>query len=177
MKFGVDVRRQQFNQFYYFNVNGEFNYYGGGPNDVRSGQILPEFSVGSSRYIRTRLGAREAYSQHWILSCLRKTAGRSRPNLTLNYGLRWELNTPLADIVPTRRDFPSRPIVYGLSLRRTEYRLHVARRDWLGCSGRPRCSSGHDSNLLQGVCSAHRHRLESGQFRQDQHSRGLGTFL
>ena len=37
MKFGVDVRRQQFNQFYYFNVNGEFIYFGGGPNDTGVG--------------------------------------------------------------------------------------------------------------------------------------------
>ena len=35
-KFGVDVRRQQFNQFYYYNVNGEFDYYGGGTNDTGS---------------------------------------------------------------------------------------------------------------------------------------------
>jgi len=33
LKFGVDFRRQQFNQFYYYNVNGSFAYYGGGPND------------------------------------------------------------------------------------------------------------------------------------------------
>jgi len=30
LKFGVDFRRQQFNQFYYYNVNGSFAYYGGG---------------------------------------------------------------------------------------------------------------------------------------------------
>src|SRR5580692_1130508 len=34
MKFGVDVRRQRFDQTLYFNVNGEQEFFGGGPNDT-----------------------------------------------------------------------------------------------------------------------------------------------
>src|SRR5579864_6867147 len=33
MKFGTDVRRQRFDQFLFYNVNGTFSYYGGGNND------------------------------------------------------------------------------------------------------------------------------------------------
>jgi|HubBroStandDraft_5_1064220.scaffolds.fasta_scaffold01313_5 hypothetical protein len=97
MKFGVDVRRQQFNQFYYFNVNGEFDYYGGGPNDLGAGDLfgnymlgLPDtYGQGSAQSEAVRNTGFYLYAQDsWKL----------RPNLTLNYGLRWELNTPLADV-------------------------------------------------------------------------------
>src|ERR1700692_4643023 len=47
-KFGVDVRKQQFNQFYYYNVNGTFSYYGGGPNDVGGNQLYFNYLFGLS---------------------------------------------------------------------------------------------------------------------------------
>jgi outer membrane receptor protein involved in Fe transport len=96
MKFGVDARRQQFNQTYYYNINGLFNYYGGGPNDVGASDLyanymlgLPDtFGQGSPQSEKVRNTGLYLYAQDsWKL----------RPNLTLNYGLRWELNTPLAD--------------------------------------------------------------------------------
>ena len=48
LKFGVDIRRQQFNQFYYYNVNGTFDYYGDGPNDPgrRAVSLYPNFLLG-----------------------------------------------------------------------------------------------------------------------------------
>ena len=96
LKFGVDVRRQQFNQFYYYNVNGEFSYYGGGPNDVGASNLyanyllgLPDtFGQGSPQGENIRNTGLYLFAQD---------SWKIRPNLTLNYGLRWELNTPLAD--------------------------------------------------------------------------------
>lgn len=96
LKFGVDVRRQQFNQFYYFNVNGEFDYYGGGPDDVGATSLYPNYL----------LGLPDTYGQGSAQSEAVRNTGfylyaqdswKLKPNLTLNYGLRWELNTPLAD--------------------------------------------------------------------------------
>ena len=97
LKFGVDLRRQQFNQVYYYNINGLFNYYGGGPNDVIAGNLFANYLLG----LPDTYGQGSPQSEN-----IRNTAfylfaqdsWKIRPNLTLNYGLRWELNTPLADI-------------------------------------------------------------------------------
>ena len=97
LKFGVDIRRQQFNQFYYYNVNGEFNYYGGGPNDVGAANLYPNFLLG----LPDTFGEGSPQSENVRntgLYLFAQDSWKIKPNLTLNYGLRWELNTPLADI-------------------------------------------------------------------------------
>jgi hypothetical protein len=96
MKFGVDVRRQQFNQFYYYNVNGEFNYYGGGPNDLEANDLFGNFMLGLADTFGQGSGQNEAV-RNTGLYLYAQDSWKIRPNLTLNYGLRWELNTPLAD--------------------------------------------------------------------------------
>ncbi len=96
MKFGVDVRRQQFNQFYYFNVNGEFSYFGGGPNDTGSGNLFPNFLLGLPDTFGQGSPQNENI-RNTGLYLYAQDSWKIRPNLTLNYGLRWELNTPLAD--------------------------------------------------------------------------------
>ncbi|MGA7294848.1 MAG: carboxypeptidase regulatory-like domain-containing protein [Terriglobales bacterium] len=96
MKFGVDVRRQQFNQFYYYNVNGTFDYYGGGPNDVGASNLYPNYLLGLPDSFGQGSGQVE-YVRNTGLYLYAQDSWKIRPNLTLNYGLRWELNTPLAD--------------------------------------------------------------------------------
>jgi hypothetical protein len=97
MKFGVDVRRMRFDQFLYYNVNGSFNFYGGGPNSVLSTDNYPNYllgladsySQGSAQIEKVRNSSLYLYAQDsWNV----------RPNVTLNYGLRWELDTPMADV-------------------------------------------------------------------------------
>ncbi len=96
-KFGVDVRRQQFNQFYYYNVNGEFDYYGGGTNDTGSANLYPNFLLGLPDTFEqgSAQGENVRNSAFYLFA---QDSWKIKPNLTLNYGLRWELNTPLADI-------------------------------------------------------------------------------
>ena len=96
MKFGVDFRKQQFNQFYYYNVNGEFNYYGGGPNDVGATNLFPNFLLGLPDTFGEGSAQNEAV-RNTGLYLYAQDSWKIRPNLTLNYGFRWELNTPLAD--------------------------------------------------------------------------------
>jgi outer membrane receptor protein involved in Fe transport len=96
LRFGVDVRRQQFNQFYYYNVNGEFTYSGGGPNNVGAANLYPNFLLGLPDTFAEGSPQNEEI-RNTGLYLFAQDSWKMRPNLTLNYGLRWELNTPLAD--------------------------------------------------------------------------------
>src|SRR5271156_6679990 len=108
-KFGVDIRRQQFNQFLYYNVNGTFDYYGGGPNDpvaCYSYDPVAQQCNSQNLYANYLLGLPDQFGQgSGQVENVRNTgvylyaqdSWKLKPNLTLNYGLRWELNTPLAD--------------------------------------------------------------------------------
>jgi hypothetical protein len=96
-KFGVDFRRQQFNQFLYYNVNGTFDYYGGGPNDVGAANLYPNFLLGLPDQFGQGSGQVE-YVRNTGLYLYAQDSWKIKPNLTLNYGLRWELTTPLADV-------------------------------------------------------------------------------
>ncbi len=106
-KFGVDVRRQQFNQFLYYNVNGTFDYYGGGPNDVGAANLYPNFLLGLPDQFGQGSGQVE-YVRNSGLYLFAQDSWKIKPNLTLNYGLRWELNTPLADVAQHVQTFRPR---------------------------------------------------------------------
>ncbi len=97
LKFGGDVRRAYFNQFLYYNINGDFSFIStAGPNDLG-------YQDGYADYF---LGVPNSYSQGAAQGeTLRNTAFylfvqdsyKIKPSLTINYGLRWELNTPYYD--------------------------------------------------------------------------------
>ena len=104
MKFGGDVRRQHFDQTLYYNVNGLYSFYGGGSNDPLYSDAdgneltlmpsyllgLPDsFSQGSAQIEKVR---------STIFAIFAQDSWKIKKNVTLNYGLRWELFTPLTDI-------------------------------------------------------------------------------
>jgi hypothetical protein len=106
-KFGGDIRRQRFDQTLFYNVNGLVSFYGGGPND-------PDFEVDQGDGTTAEnlmplylLGLTDSFSQgsaqvenvrSSIFSVFAQDSWKLKKNLTLNYGLRWELFTPLTDI-------------------------------------------------------------------------------
>jgi len=97
LKFGVDARRQRFNQLLYFNVNGDFSFLGGGPNDPGYSDLYPNYLLGlPDSYLQG--SAQNETVRSSSLYFYAQDSWKIRPALTMNYGLRWELNTPLADI-------------------------------------------------------------------------------
>jgi len=101
IKFGGDVRRQRFDQFLFFEINGYYQYFSGGPDDV--GLTVNGLS---NSYPDFLLGLPGAYNQgaaqhedlrNTALYLFAEDSYKLKPNLTLSYGLRWELNTPYYD--------------------------------------------------------------------------------
>ena len=98
-KFGVDIRRARFDQYYYFDINGEFTFDNSGPNAIfpGDGDNYAEFLLGLTDTYTQGSGQREDIRATAVYP-FAQDSWKIKPNLTLNYGLRWELNTPLTDI-------------------------------------------------------------------------------
>ncbi len=98
-KFGLDIRRARFDQTYYFDVNGEYTFNNTGPNAIVPGD--------GDNYAEYLLGLNDIYLQgsaqredvrSLSLYPFAQDSWKIKPNLTLNYGLRWEFDPPMTDI-------------------------------------------------------------------------------
>jgi hypothetical protein len=97
LKFGGDLRRQRFDQLLYFDVNGEFFVDETSTNSTLGDTAFSDYMLG----FPGSYGQGSAQFEHVRstgLYLFAQDSWKMKPNLTLNYGLRWELNTPIADI-------------------------------------------------------------------------------
>jgi hypothetical protein len=97
LKFGGDVRRQRFDQTLYFDVNGEFFVDETSTNSTLGDTAFSDYMLGlPGSYGQGSAQVENVRSTSLYLFA--QDSWKIKPNLTLNYGLRWELNTPIADI-------------------------------------------------------------------------------
>ena len=134
-KFGGDVRYQKFDQLLYFDINGQIvfnsdsNICGpANPNVAPNCSPVSGDDLGySSPYPDYLLGLAtdmaQGSAQHELVRSksvylFAQDSWKIKPNLTLNYGVRWELNTPMADIGQKVQTFRpgERSTIYPCSL-------------------------------------------------------------
>jgi hypothetical protein len=96
MKFGVDARRSRFDQSLYYNVSGNFTFNSSGNNAIVSGDNYPGYFLGLVDTYSQGSAQRENV-RNTGLYLFAQDSWKIRSNLTFNYGLRWELDTPLTD--------------------------------------------------------------------------------
>jgi hypothetical protein len=122
LKWGADIRRQQFNQFSYFNLNGNFSIISNANlcspfNPNPPAPVVPSSGVNCTVPTSNDVGFASAYPNYFLGLSSVFTEGSAqgqddrstsdylfaqdswtiRPSVTVNYGLRWELNTPFYD--------------------------------------------------------------------------------
>ncbi|MGB8542473.1 MAG: carboxypeptidase regulatory-like domain-containing protein [Candidatus Acidiferrales bacterium] len=97
-KFGVDVRRERFDQFLFYNINGLFTFDNTASGDAPSGpnDAYPSYFLGTPvTYSQGAAQGENIRNTNFYLFA--QDSYKIKPNVTLNYGLRWELNTPYYD--------------------------------------------------------------------------------
>jgi hypothetical protein len=101
LKFGGDFRNQRFDQLLYFNINGSFTFTSSASaplgNDVGFSDSYANYLLGLPS-LYTQGSAQHELVRSNSLYLFAQDSWKIKSNVTLNYGLRWELNTPLTDI-------------------------------------------------------------------------------
>ncbi len=176
LKFGGDVRYQKFDQLLYFDINGDLSFQSStsGPigNDLGFSDAYPDYllGIGNSFF---QGSAQHELVRSTSLYLFTQDSWKIKPNVTLNYGLRWEMNTPLTDIGKKVQTFRPGEVstIYPCTLPTTSP-LYVAG-SVTDCNtagvtpvglvfpGDKRCSQRLNQHLLQGFCAASRPELES----------------
>jgi hypothetical protein len=120
-KFGADVRRNRFDQTLYYNVSGQFTFNSSTQNSVQYNDNYPGYLLGLADSYVQGSAQRENIRSTGVY-VFAQDSWKIKPSLTLNYGLRWELDTPLTDVLRHVQTF--RPgqnsTVYPCTLTTTE---------------------------------------------------------
>jgi len=116
LKFGGDIRYQKFDQLLYFDVNGQI-VFNSNPNicpppadpnqpatcsaisgdDLGADNPYPDYFLGLASDLAQGSAQHELVRSKAVY-LFAQDSWKIKPNLTLNYGVRWELNTPMSDI-------------------------------------------------------------------------------
>jgi carboxypeptidase family protein len=95
MKFGFEMRRAQVENPFFFVNNGYFGFFASGP--FTTGDAGADFLLGiPDSYFQSSGGFIDARTREYYSYA--QDQFKIRPNLTLTYGLGWEIDTPLTDI-------------------------------------------------------------------------------
>ena len=101
-KFGVDFRNQRFLQTLYFDVSGDYQLLRrrterpARPGRERKPEFVPNYLLGlPDSYLQGSAQTEDIRGNSVYLFA--QDSWKIKPNLTLNYGLRWEFNQPIYD--------------------------------------------------------------------------------
>jgi hypothetical protein len=97
-KFGADIRRSRFDQTLYYNVSGQFTFDASTSNAVLADDNYPSYLLGLADSYSQGSAQRENIRSTGVYA-FAQDSWKISPSLTLNYGLRWELDTPLTDVL------------------------------------------------------------------------------
>jgi hypothetical protein len=96
MKFGVDFRVQRFFQTLFFAPQGDYSYFGLGPNDTMAASPFANYLLGlPDSDLLGSTNSEDIRGNAFYLFA--QDSWKIKPNITLNYGLRWEYNQPFYD--------------------------------------------------------------------------------
>jgi len=96
MRFGADVRRARFDQTLYYSVSGQYTINSSTNNSVQYNDNYAGYLLGlADTYIQG--SAQRENVRNTGVYLFAQDSWKINPSLTLNYGLRWELDTPLTD--------------------------------------------------------------------------------
>jgi hypothetical protein len=101
LKFGADTRYQKFDQLLYFDINGDLSFLSSTSspvgNDLGYSDAYPDYllGIGNSFF---QGSAQHELVRSTSIYLFAQDSWKIKPSLTVNYGLRWEMNTPLTDV-------------------------------------------------------------------------------
>ena len=103
-QFGADLRRQQLNSVSQSNPRGGFSFTGAATEGNSNGAVIPgsgsdvaDFLLGVPDAATLAYGNADKYFRGWFNDLYVNDDWRVSPGLTVNFGVRWEYNSPLVE--------------------------------------------------------------------------------